>query len=75
MVAGLRMNTSTAWAAFDRMEEKVAVLESESESAALFAAPDSLERRFTQLEAGGGERCSALVREAIVHYRRRGLIH
>ena len=23
MVAGLRMNTTTAWAAFDKMEEKV----------------------------------------------------
>ncbi len=34
-----------------------------------------LEAIAAELEAGGGERCSALVREAIVHYRRRGLIH
>jgi propanediol dehydratase small subunit len=33
-----------------------------------------LEAIAAELEAGGGERCSTLVREAIVHYRRRGLI-
>ena len=33
-----------------------------------------LEKIATELEAGGGERCAALVREAIEHYRRRGLI-
>lgn len=33
-----------------------------------------LESIAVELEAGGGERCAALVREAIAHYRRRGLI-
>jgi propanediol dehydratase small subunit len=33
-----------------------------------------LEKIATELDAGGGERCAALVREAIEHYRRRGLI-
>lgn len=54
MVAGLRLNNSTAWAAFDRMEEKVVALEAESESAALLATPDNIEQRFAQLERTGG---------------------
>lgn len=29
MVAGLRLNTTTAWAAFDKMEEKVMAMEAE----------------------------------------------
>jgi propanediol dehydratase small subunit len=33
-----------------------------------------LETIAAELEAGGGERCAALVREAIAHYSRRGLI-
>ena len=33
-----------------------------------------LELIANQLESGGGERCAALVREAIAHYVRRGLI-
>lgn len=33
-----------------------------------------LEAIATELEGGGGVRCAALVREAIAHYRRRGLI-
>ncbi|MGI9117289.1 MAG: diol dehydratase small subunit [Gaiellales bacterium] len=33
-----------------------------------------LEAIAVELEAGGGTQCAALVREAIDHYRRRGLI-
>jgi propanediol dehydratase small subunit len=33
-----------------------------------------LETIAAELEAGGAERCTALVREAIAHYSRRGLI-
>jgi hypothetical protein len=33
-----------------------------------------LEAIAAELDAGGGTTCAALVREAITHYRRRGLI-
>lgn len=52
MVAGLRINNSSAWAAFDKMEEKVMSLEAEAESAGQLATPDQLEARFAMLEGG-----------------------
>lgn len=52
-VGGLRVNTSTAWAAFDKMEEKVTAMEAEAESAGLLATPDGLEAKFMALEGGG----------------------
>jgi phage shock protein A len=60
MVAGLRLNNSSAWAAFDKMEEKVMAMESEAESAGLLATPDNIEAQFARLEGawyrstGGG---------------------
>ncbi|KAI8462693.1 MAG: PspA/IM30 family-domain-containing protein [Monoraphidium minutum] len=64
MVAGLRMNTTTAWAAFDKMEEKVISMEAEAESIGILATPDSLESRFAALEGAGGveDELSALKR-------------
>jgi phage shock protein A len=53
MVAGLRLNNSSAWAAFDKMEEKVMSMEAEAESAGLLAAPDNLEAQFVRLEGSG----------------------
>lgn len=53
MVAGLRLNNSSAWAAFDKMEEKVMAMEAEAESAGLLAAPDKLEAQFVRLEGSG----------------------
>lgn len=50
MVAGLRLNNSSAWAAFDKMEEKVLSMEAEAESAGLLAAPEHLEAQFVRLE-------------------------
>lgn len=55
MVAGLRINNSSAWAAFDKMEEKVLSMEAEAESAALLATPDSVEQKFLALEGGSVE--------------------
>jgi len=52
MIGGLRLNSSTAWAAFDKMEEKVMELEAGAESAAMLSVPDSLEAKFNQLEVG-----------------------
>jgi hypothetical protein len=52
MVAGLRLNNSSAWAAFDKMEEKVMAMESEAESAGLLATPDNIEAQFARLEGG-----------------------
>jgi phage shock protein A len=49
MVRG--MNTSSAMAAFDRMEEKVLMQEARAQSAAELAGAD-LETQFAQLEAG-----------------------
>lgn len=48
MLAGL--NTGSATAAFDRMEEKVMALESESEAAMQLSTSDELEGKFQQLE-------------------------
>jgi phage shock protein A len=47
-----RMNTSSAMAAFERMEEKVLQMEAQSQAAAELAGAD-LESQFAQLEAGG----------------------
>eukprot|EP00879_Flechtneria_rotunda_P005813 GHRR01006117.1.p1 GENE.GHRR01006117.1~~GHRR01006117.1.p1 ORF type:complete len:313 (+),score=120.31 GHRR01006117.1:216-1154(+) len=52
MVAGLRLNNSNAWAAFDKMEEKVMTLEAEAESTGMLATPDRLEAQFAMLEGG-----------------------
>ncbi|KAF6253692.1 chloroplast vesicle-inducing protein in plastids 1 [Scenedesmus sp. NREL 46B-D3] len=52
MVAGLRINNSSAWAAFDKMEEKVMALEAEADSAGVLASPDRLEAQFAMLEGG-----------------------
>lgn len=54
MVAGLRLNNSSAWAAFDTMEEKVLALEAEAEAVGILAVPDSLEAKFNRLEGGSG---------------------
>lgn len=54
MVAGLRMNNTNAFAAFDKMEEKVMAMEAEAESVGILAAPDSLEAKFAKLEGGSG---------------------
>jgi phage shock protein A len=52
MVAGLRLNNSSAWAAFDKMEEKVMAMEAEAETAGLLATPDGIEAQFARLETG-----------------------
>lgn len=54
MVAGLRLNSTNAWAAFDVMEEKVIAMEAEAESIGILATPDSIEARFQRLEGSGG---------------------
>jgi len=50
MVGGL--SNSSALAAFDRMEEKVMKLESESEATSMLVGGDSLDLEFAALEAG-----------------------
>lgn len=55
MVAGLRINNSSAWAAFDKMEEKVMSMEAEAETAGMLATPDSVEQKFLALEGGSVE--------------------
>lgn len=60
MIGGLRLNNSSAWAAFDTMEERVVAMEAEAESAGLLATPDSLERQFQSLEGGMEDELSAL---------------
>lgn len=54
MVAGLRINNSSAWGAFDQMEEKVMALEAEAESVGMLASPDKLEAQFAMLEGKTG---------------------
>lgn len=54
MVAGLRLNTTSAWAAFDKMEERVIAMEAEAEAVGILATPDSLENKFAALEGGSG---------------------
>ena len=50
LVGGL--DTSTSFAAFDKMEEKVLSLEAEAESTAVLIGSDSLEGKFKELEGG-----------------------
>lgn len=50
MIGGL--DTSTSFAAFDKMEEKVTALEAEAESTQTLIGSDSLEGKFKQLEGG-----------------------
>ncbi|KAG2446926.1 hypothetical protein HYH02_008081 [Chlamydomonas schloesseri] len=54
MIGGLQVRTGSSWAAFEKMEEKVAALEAQAQSAAALAAPDSLERQFAALEGDSG---------------------
>ncbi|KAF5833140.1 putative membrane-associated 30 kDa protein, chloroplastic [Dunaliella salina] len=55
LIGGLQSTSSTSFAAFDKMEEKVMALEAEAESTAAMATPDSLEGRFAMLEGGSVE--------------------
>lgn len=50
LVSGI--NTSNAWVAFEKMEEKVVAMEAESESITMLATTDNLESKFAQLEGG-----------------------
>ena len=52
LVGGL--DTSTSFAAFDKMEEKVLQLEAEAESTQTLIGTDSLEGKFKSLEGGTG---------------------
>ncbi|KXZ53775.1 hypothetical protein GPECTOR_6g693 [Gonium pectorale] len=54
MIGGLQVRSGSSWAAFEKMEEKVATLEAQAQSAAALATPDSLERQFAALEGGVG---------------------
>ena len=48
------LSTSSALAAFDRMEEKVLAMEAESDAVAQLAAPDAISAQFKLLEGAGG---------------------
>uniref|UniRef100_B8HPD4 Phage shock protein A, PspA n=1 Tax=Cyanothece sp. (strain PCC 7425 / ATCC 29141) TaxID=395961 RepID=B8HPD4_CYAP4 len=48
-----KVNTSSAGAAFERMEDKVLQMEARSQAVAELAGGDNLESQFAQLEAGG----------------------
>ena len=52
LVSGL--DTSSSFAAFDKMEEKVNQLEAEAESTQTLIGTDSMEGKFKQLESGTG---------------------
>jgi len=54
LIGGLRSTSSSSFAAFEKMEEKVIALEAEAESVAALSAPDRLEARFAELEGSGG---------------------
>ena len=47
------LSTTSAYAAFERMEEKVLALESEAEAVAQLTAPDGVAEKFLALEGGG----------------------
>ncbi len=49
------LSTSSALAAFERMEEKVLALETEADAVAQLTAPDSVADKFLALEGGGVE--------------------
>ncbi|GFH20723.1 uncharacterized protein HaLaN_17892 [Haematococcus lacustris] len=52
MIGSLRSTSSSSFAVFDKMEEKVMALEAEAQSATALATPDALEARFAMLEGG-----------------------
>ncbi|GIL41925.1 hypothetical protein Vafri_15 [Volvox africanus] len=54
MIGGLQMRSGSSWAAFEKMEEKVAQLEAQAQTATALVAPDSLERQFAALEGDTG---------------------
>ncbi|KAG2498623.1 hypothetical protein HYH03_003370 [Edaphochlamys debaryana] len=54
MIGGLQVRSGSSWAAFDKMEEKVAALEAQAQTASALATPDSLERQFAALEGDTG---------------------
>ena len=49
------LNTSNAYAAFEKMEEKVLTMEAQAESTTLLVGGDGLESKFAQLESGTGK--------------------
>lgn len=65
LVGGL--DTSTSFAAFDKMEEKVLSLEAEAESTAVLIGSDSLEGKFKELEGGS-------VNDELAQYSPRSLL-
>jgi len=50
-----QLNTSNSVVAFEKMEEKVLAMESEAEAANLLVAPDTIEKRFRELEGDSVE--------------------
>jgi phage shock protein A len=66
MVAGLRINNDGAWAAFDKMEEKVVALEAEAEATGILATPDSVEQKFLALETGGVDDELAMLKKGML---------
>lgn len=54
LIGGLRTTSSSSFAAFETMEQKVMEMEAAAESAAMLATPDSLENKFQMLEGAGG---------------------
>ena len=66
MVAGLRINNDGAFAAFDKMEEKVMALEAEAEAVGILATPDSVEQKFLALETGGVEDELAMLKKGML---------
>ncbi|KAJ9505659.1 hypothetical protein QJQ45_026695 [Haematococcus lacustris] len=49
MIGSLRSTSSSSFAVFDKMEEKVMALEAEAQSATALATPDALEARFAMV--------------------------
>lgn len=52
MIGGL--NTSSASAAFDKMEQKVLAMEAQAESTKMLVGSDTVESKFKALEGGDG---------------------
>lgn len=50
-IGGLRSTGTSAFAVFDKMEQKVAALEAEAQSVAAITAPNDLEARFELVSA------------------------
>jgi len=62
------IDTSSSFAAFDKMEEKVMQLEAEAESTAIMIGSDSLEGKFKELEGGTvDDELSKCVRRFLPH--------